>query len=279
MSAIVLYHAGTAVLPLHIWDCIAKIRQWSRDIPIYFIGDQAPGDPSIEPIFTNHPMFSGIEGIGDGYFPGDKNPLWRQSLLRLFYVQRLMEEYGLTDVLHFDNDVMLFCQPEEIIERFRGLYSRCAAASPSADAVGFGMGYLPSAEALSLVTDAILKEMAIPWPNLSAKYGGFPTEMAMLSAVGSVDLLPVLPSGEARYSNNFSEFGAVFDPSSYGQFIDGTDNEKVPGYFGIHHAIGRRIAAGMKVFMEDGEPWLEEDGKRVAILNLHVHSKRTARFL
>ena len=191
-----------------------------------------------------------------------------------------MEDLNLTGVLHFDNDVLLFDDPERIIGVASRLYSNVTVTSAFWAEIVFGMGYIPNAQALREVNDSVAVELNKGWPYLYQTYSGYPHEMAIMNATASLEFFPVLPEGEDRYANHYDAFGCVFDPSSYGQYLSGYIHDNNPGYTAKYHEIGKHIISGrLKVYMLDGIPVAEYDGRDIRIANLHIHSKFTEPYL
>jgi len=279
LASIILYHCGTP-LPKHLFDCVAKIRQLSK-IPVYLITDHPEPVVDIEVVDARDGMFSGLSSIvSQDYF--SKHPLvemWRGAALRMFYIQRFMANNFLDDVLHFDNDVMLFADPGWIVKTCRQLYSRCAVTCHTAQHAVMGMAYFPNMLEMDDITLPLERELRRPWGDLCREYD-CPSEMVIISKQCKTEFLPVLPEGPERYASHFSDFASVFDPASYGQFLAGTHAHKRPGHMENCHAIGLLMIEGrIKTYMLGGKPYLQYDGVDMPINSLHVHSKLTEQFL
>ena len=247
-------------------------------------GVRSRGEVDVTICSTGDARFDGLAWLSQlNYWRGDpRQNLWTHSCYRLWYVQRLMEDLNLTDVLHFDNDVMLFENPELIISIAAGLYQKLAITSALDREVVFGMSYIPSHQSLAAVNDVVADELNRGWDYLFPAYSGYPHEMNIINRVAMefVDSLPVLPDGDNRYANHYMEFGCVFDPSSYGQYLSGFIYENNSGFVASDHTIGKLILNGrMKVYMQNGRPVAEIDGMNHRIANLHVHSKHTELYL
>jgi hypothetical protein len=88
-------------------------------------------------------------------------------------------------------------------------------------------------------------------------------------------------------SNHLEAFGALFDPSSFGQFAGGTPQGHPPGSAFPHHWLGRDLASGRfaLVWEKDAQgrriPFVSDraDGRRWRLNNLHIHSKRIGDFV
>jgi hypothetical protein len=88
-------------------------------------------------------------------------------------------------------------------------------------------------------------------------------------------------------SSHLEAFGALFDPSSFGQFVGGTPQGHPPGAAFPHHWLGRDLASGrFALAWENDEqgrriPFVSDqaDGRRWRLNNLHIHSKRIGDFV
>lgn len=278
---IILYHTNTPI-PNHLIHCVYKIRQLSS-IPIYLLTDTDINlDDTIETVNIN--KFNSLNWLSDiDYFTHDnfKN-LWQTSCYRLFYIQKLIEEKNLSNILHFDNDVLLYEIPETIISKMIELNYSFGITAHNINEVVMGMSFLKNSTSLNSVLDFIFKELHLPMGVLQQKYNSWPNEMNLLNASAACEYLPVLPEGisENRYTNNFKNFNSVFDPSSYGQFLGGTYQEKKAGWFETRQEIGKVIADNkIKIIYEDKAPYVWYNDERIKINNLHIHSKLTESFL
>ena len=277
---IILYHTNTPI-PNHLIDCIYKIRQFSN-IPIYLLTDKDINiDNTVEII--NICKFDSLNWLSKiDYFSNDnfKN-LWQSSCYRVFYIQKLIEEKNLSNILHFDNDVLLYENPEKLIELMFNM-DQFSITAHNDNEVVMGMTFIKNQYSLLLLLDYLKKELYKGFNYLHSTYDGYPNEMQLISRSNLYDKLPVLPTNisSERYSKYFNIFNSVFDPSSYGQYLGGTFSEKTRGWFGTHQEIGKWISLEkIKVFMEDKMPYLNYEGQKIKINNLHIHSKQTGLFL
>ena len=126
MSVIVLYHASTPI-PQHLRDCVLKIRQRSS-IPVHLLTDRDEPVDGVSTVDIRTAAFSSISSrCSPDYFHGDEMvTMWRGAVLRLFYIERFLRDTGIQNVLHFDNDVMLFADPEKILSICGRCYTDCA---------------------------------------------------------------------------------------------------------------------------------------------------------
>jgi len=102
------------------------------------------------------------------------------------------------------------------------------------------------------------------------------SEMSLLSMANKLHLIGsfnTLPEPESEF---------VFDPSSYGQFLGGTNNEHGPGFIDHKHNIGQALIQNrISVSFNQGAPYVYDNEKDIErkLFNLHIHSKDLERFV
>ena len=282
--SIILYHTNTPI-PNHLKDCITKIKQYSN-IPIYLLTDSEYEREGVLTINTN--QYSEFNWLTDlNYFNNENHiNMWRTSSFRLFYIKKLMEDKNLNNVLTFDNDVLLYENPEKIIELMSEKYNGFAITPHSHDEVVMGMAFIKDVLAITKITDLFKQEFELPTRILKNKYQNYPSEMRILGAYSEYEMIPILPTGSTteRYTNNFNHFNSVFDPSSYGQYIRGLpvyhDPKSTPGWFSVGQEIGKKLKENsIQIIMENKNPLVVYSGNKIKINNLHIHSKLTGEFI
>ena len=283
MSSIILYHTTTPI-PQHLVDCVTKIRQLSN-IDIHILTDSNIA-PNVKNVYIkNINSYDCLNWLNQlDYFNNDATfgYLWKSSCFRMFYIKKYMEDLNLQNVLHFDNDVLLFEKPETIIELMVSNINQYAITPHNEEEVVMGMSFIKSYERMISLLDYIQKELFKGFVYLHSTYSGYPNEMQLISRSNIYDTLPILPDciSSERYSKYFNQFNSVFDPSSYGQYLGGTFSEKKPGWFGVHQEIGKHISDNkIKIIMENKKPYLIFQDQKIKINNLHIHSKQTGMFI
>ena len=151
-----------------------------------------------------------------------------------------MRELSLKNFVHFDNDVLIYKPFSSLKNVF--MENRLNITKSSNAKIIFGYSYINSDEVLIK-----LKEKSQKLLNTEYQIDGHLTMMFLLKKkiLGNIhsknselfNLLPILPN-----ENKF-----VFDPSSYGHYLDGTSSHprKIfrKGYINPDHYIGREIRA------------------------------------
>jgi hypothetical protein len=209
---------------------------------------------------------------------------WRYSCERFFVLEEAMRQAGLDRALHIENDNLLYAAPEELAGWMADRLGPAVALCPLTDDEDTaGIMYVGSLAALSQFTDALLELVALPPAELLAEHGGpMANEMRMIHLLRvRQDLARALPTNvEAALAAGSDH---VYDPASYGQWVDGTPSTPGVPYAGDHHAVGREFLANDIKLLWDAQrrrPIVQRvaDGVELPLANLHIHSKRLDRW-
>ena len=296
---LVLYHAQSEI-PEYTLICIQQFHKIAPEIPIYLITDRSLMDCPLyvtliatSILRKESALIRSLEGCDyfrtDDYcqFPwGEKyRRLFRTSLFRFAYIHKLMREKELTDVLHFDNDVLVYENPLKYVKTFQK-YDKLAVTPQSDSEICFGFSYVRDVKTLEKAIlplyDEVMKfsgcDLSIL--NCSKDNPECPNEMQLFNHQ-DIDFLPVLPMGEERFCRHYAEFNSVFDCSSYGQYLGGASvKDTKPGFLHPSRMIDSQISSGnIEVEFENGRPWVIFGGKKISINNLHIASKRLKDFV
>jgi hypothetical protein len=306
MSAIILYQQGENCLDpktnsyydpwsSHIYDCIKQVREWNKEIDFYLILDSTiePDTEFIKKYKVN--IINSEELILDrdisflsDYYLLDRNPLWRSSFIRFFYIEQLIKNKNLKNVFTFDNDVLIFSDLSSISTKFQYLYKQCAITRISDDGIVCGMLWISNYSAMQKLNNAIIELYSMP--NNSRL-----TETSLLHQVNTnfgEDLLSSLPIWyDGQYSKNFQIFEGFFDPGTFGQFLGGCHNGSPRGHIMMHHLLGPEIKKYTEDISMNFMGKTDDDGRyyyyfksndksaEIKLHSLHVHSKNLKEFM
>jgi hypothetical protein len=210
----------------------------------------------------------------------ENNPLWLNSVLIIFYLEQFVKTIKNKDVVHFDNDVLIY-KPIKDVDSDLISPDKLNITPASPKKFVFGYSVIQNPEPLSIICDQINQIADYGIENKwSFNYGKPINEMQFLGEIYSenkntINLLPTLP-----YESNI-----IFDPSNYGQYFDGThthphkllSRKKV---YNQNETIDREIKVKrIKPFFKNGEPFVVWDHKKFQLMNLHIHSKRFKNYL
>lgn len=276
-SAIILCHVGPQV-PDYLNDCIAQIRKYTAMRVIVVADNYTSAIDRVDIVPTN--TFDNDEVVKQmrdlPFKINEPNPLWRTAALRFGYVAAAACLFDVEDIFHFDNDVLIYCDPLNLVKPLRE--GRDIAITPCNDELLIcGFMYVRSMYTMSALASRLAEKMETVDDN----------EMRLLRLIAddcpnSFDMLPMLPTDPAA-----KRFGCVFDCASWGQWVGGTHQEPGVAWAGDHHIVGRELLAG-NVGLE-WEPRHPHGRLRPVALdlvttasypiaNLHIHSKELDKY-
>jgi len=274
--AIILCHLGSEA-PEYLRTCIDQIRQFSQIRVIvvadgYKCKDQRRVDVISPSEFDKDELVCAMKALPfKSYEP---NPLWRTAALRFAYMSAAAHYFNIGEIIHFDNDVMLYCDPIELLPKLRR--GKRFAITPCNDELLIcGFFYMRDPFALDALVHELTKKMETVDDN----------EMRLLRLIAddtdAFDMLPVTPAMDGWHN-----FQGIFDCASWGQWVGGTHQNPGVPWAGEHHDAGRIILAGAA----DVQWEIDDQGRRIPIcryganhltpiFNLHIHSKELDKYV
>ena len=253
-------------IPHHLPYCIDQLQTLGDGNKIILCTDIPFNRDGVETININE-----LDIINPGnYLRNNPDPLWFTSLYRVFvlnaYFNKTKEPF-----VHFDNDVLVFYSSNNLND----LASENYLTPHKSSEYTFGFSVFKNLDKFNELTKRIynLIEMGEPYVKqlLNETH-----EMRLLGHCGS-DLIKSLP-GHPMISEPYKDF--IFDPSSYGQFVDGTPAGHPPGFIDKGQLLGSILAQEQPtIFLQDKKPILTYKEKNYKIFNLHVHSKNLQKFI
>lgn len=204
-----------------------------------------------------------------------RNGFWKLCSMRLFYLYSYLKAGDIRNVIHIENDVMLY-QKIEVPDD-----SKVWVTMDSNNRCIPGIILIPDYAKLD---------------NLIAHYNYAQNDMVNLASFfhnnrDICESLPIIKQNSSynhldRYSRHFSKFGKIFDAAAIGQYLGGVDPRNIGGdtrgfvnetcvvdYSKYSFVWNFNSALGLY------QPHIIIDGAEVPIVNLHIHSKALNRFL
>lgn len=218
-----------------------------------------------------------------------RNGFWKSATERFFYIRDVMDQFGLKNVFHFENDVLVYCNLENILQTCIECKIEMAAPFDNNKRCIPSFVYFEKVDVIIRLNKFMLKYSNTNDMELIAKYQ---------IETNAVKNFPVVPSTYKwnfctkitnrrlnKFSENFDKFNALFDAAAFGQYLGGTDSRN-PGakaigfinesalYNASHFEFEWKLdAEGRKI------PIASYRGEKIKINNLHIHSKDLAPFM
>lgn len=207
---------------------------------------------------------------------GFRNGFWTFTSLRFFYIYEFMKTYNVADVIHIENDVLL--------------YHNCDIVMDKLDKKKV---YLP----FDTMTRNIASIMYIPSHNifktLLDHYDFKKNDMEVFSELRSHNCIENFPifiydehsSEEFRFvTYNYSKFKYIFDAAAIGQYLGGIDPRNqignTVGFINETCVIKYNEFPFIWKYEKDiKKPFLIINDQEIPIFNLHIHSKQLHLFV
>ena len=178
-----------------------------------------------------------------------------------------------------DNDVLIYKPFSEVKKVFN--YEKLNITPANLKKYVFGYSFIPKNNTLNVICKNIIELSKYGIKNNWEFNNGKPyNEMDFLGAINKensiISSIPILP-----YFNS----DIIFDPSSYGQYLDGTHVHpkkylRKNKIYNVNEYIGIELTSKrIKVCFKDSHPFVVWEKEKFDLANLHVHSKRFEKFL
>lgn len=222
---------------------------------------------------------------------------WLYTTERFFYLEEFARQYDLRNIFHLENDVMLYCNLEEMLPVFEECYPTIGATFDCDTRVIFGFGYFNNSKPLTTLAKFLSKDLSRNNEMLViSKFRGFDRK--------AIDFLPIIfprfiednilinklgnkPANPKNYCKNFEKFNSVFDAAALGQYIGGGDPRNIkdkkqrgPGFIN-ETAVFNSSHMEYKWICDDmgrKSPYISYKDELIRINNLHIHSKELEKF-
>lgn len=227
-----------------------------------------------------------VEDLRDHYRFYEKTSLdksfrggfWTLTSLRFFYLHACIKQYNLTNVIHLENDVLIYHHPSVITQR----------CNPQYLYIPFDTYQRNIASVVFIPNHSIFEQILNHYDFSKNDMENF---RAIREKTGLIKSFPIFPLEYAKtdeeqfVSENFGDFGGVvFDAAAIGQYIGGVDPRNISGdTSGFVNETCVIKYNQYRIIWEtyDGKrlPYLVIDGYLYPIYNLHIHSKNLKKFM
>lgn len=209
-----------------------------------------------------------------------RDGFWTLTSLRFFYIYEFMRTYNISNVIHLENDVLIYYHCNTIIERFDKGYIYLPFDTYSRNIAS--IMFIPTASVFKMVLDHydFNKNDMENFSNISISTGLIRNLPIFVSSSNNTS------SHEYRFvTSNFERFGGfIFDAAAIGQYLGGVDPRNISG--DSTGFINETCVIKYNTYSFDWDvihgikrPFIIVDGNKIPIFNLHIHSKNLVRFI
>jgi len=302
---LILTHIGEN-LPPYLNDFLIQLRKFNKNYDVVFLTNRVNTNNEI--LINNNINTYPIEDLQTNrinefiikFGHGDINTInrnivygspdyWCVTAIRLFYIYEYMNKMNVNKVFHFENDIMVYESLDniyKIIEDNHLYENQIAITRGTGNKIMTGFVYIDTKESL----DHMLNELT---GYVSSSLELYQYGIDHLNEMGLLHIyqnknpdklinLPILPKNEMF--KEFDLFNSVFDPATYGQFLDGAPSD--PGVsilpdsiIGNEMRTKNNISIGFETIDDLRIPFITTEDGKFKINSLHIHSKRLNLFL
>lgn len=198
---------------------------------------------------------------------GFRNGFWTFTSLRFFYIYEFMKLYNIKDVIHLENDVLIYYNCDVLLDKCDKNFL-----------------YIP----FDTETRNIASIMYIPthhlFKNILDQYDFSMNDMQNFSNIRKYNLIenfPIFINTEHSFlTYNYPKFQCIFDAAAMGQYLGGidprNDSSNTVGFINETCLIKYNQ---YKFIWKDKRPFLIVNDKEIPIFNLHIHCKNLELFI
>jgi len=225
----------------------------------------------------------------------ERGRFWRYAFERFFAIETFLEACPREDIVHLENDVMLYARLESLLPKLREGPGGIKLTMDSERRCIPGFVYIRDRSALAAMNEALLRR------SLRKRHNDMEALALYLREEGSeaCSALPVVPEGYRKehglrdvagregtspwYDEEFPRYGGVFDAAALGQFLGGIDRIHQDG--DSRGFVNETAVYDPRLFdlhwrKDDGLlfPYGRVKGLEFPLFNLHIHSKQLEEF-
>jgi len=295
---LVMFHSGSE-LPMWLEYTFKQIRLFNPTIIIHFITDKELLTNSLFKeynvlTYNKDPYYSDKIEKFESMYNWPKG-FWTITTTRFMYMENFLKEHKLTDVYHFENDILLYYDLKKHHRAFTYFYKHMAITPGGHDRNMTGFMFIKRWQELEAMTSffiQIIEENGLP--ALRKKYNtDMVHEMSLMKmyelekGIEYLEHIPTLPFGQ--YAKRYEAFFSIFDSASWGQYVGGTA-EGIPGAKPANHYVSQVLIENpdytviwKKDLAGNNIPYFQyHDGhniQEIKINNLHIHSKNLHKYV
>lgn len=304
--SVVFIHLGSHI-PFYLGDATHQARLFNDEsVRIIVVAEQCAIDECNDSRFAeDHVEFIACEKLiksethklfaqRSSLDRNSREGFWFKATERFFYLEELMRQYDLHDVVHMEYDNMLYADVNELLPTLR-YYKNIAATFDAEDRCIAGLIYISNPQSLNPLI-SFLADMA--------SRGVFEMQaIALFKRSHDADVIDHLPivmqeyidqyglrstigqttSAPENYMRYIDEFNSIFDAAAWGQFLGGIDPRNGPSVPGFINETCLFNPSKIECKWEfDAQrrkaPYAYMGSRRYRINNLHIHSKNLKAF-
>jgi hypothetical protein len=208
---------------------------------------------------------------------GFRNGFWPLASLRFFYIYEFMRRFNVNDVIHLENDVLIYYNCDEIMSKFdkRFMYIPFDTLNRNIASII----YIPTADIFKNVLDNYDNDVSDMYVfNFIQKKTGLIQNLPIF--IYDTSVIPEI----SFVSQNYDNFKFIFDAAAMGQFLGGVDPQNIDGdtcgFVNKTCIIKYNNYEFDWIIINDvKKPFIKINEQMIPIFNLHIHCKNLKQFM
>jgi len=208
---------------------------------------------------------------------GFRNGFWPLASLRFFYIYEFMRRFNVNDVIHLENDVLIYYNCDEIMSKFdkRFMYIPFDTLNRNIASII----YIPTADIFKNVLDNYDNDVSDMYVfNFIQKKTGLIQNLPIF--IYDTIVIPEI----SFVSQNYDNFKFIFDAAAMGQFLGGVDPQNIDGdtcgFVNETCIIKYNNYEFDWIIINDvKKPFIKINEQMIPIFNLHIHCKNLKQFM
>jgi hypothetical protein len=231
------------------------------------------------PQSDNHKLFLDVNNLDTSF----RNGFWKFTTERLFVLQDICSMLGIGEFFHVENDNMVYFRGQDIRPALRSHVNGIASPSLEQYRNSFGILYCNDIQVLKNLNTTLIPCNVNEMTSGASFFHMNPTTTLYLPSIPDVhDTLS--DADRQRVSSRIEEFGGIFDPAQYGQWLGGIDPRNGESAPYIYSNPAAAITPDKFKYTKVIEPsglsryYIAQDNHQYPIYVLHIHSKQLDTF-
>ena len=206
-----------------------------------------------------------------------RNGFWYLTSLRFFYIYELMKKYDIDNVIHLENDVLIYYNCDELTSYINKQFLYIPFDSYQRNIAS--IMYIPNKEIYKKILD-----------NYNFNKNDMDNFCLIKQKTGLIKNFPIFIKSnnltrEQNYvSENSDNFPFIFDAAAIGQYLGGVDPRNTSGdTIGFINETCVIKYNNYRILFDEingtKKPFIQIKDDKVPIFNLHIHSKNLIKFV
>lgn len=202
---------------------------------------------------------------------------WTLTSLRFFYIYEFMKKYDIKNVIHLENDVLIYYNCDNILDNFENQFVYLPFDTFTRNIAS--IMYIPSHEIFKIVLD-----------NYNFTKNDMDNFYNIKNKTNLIKTLPICPKNNSNnkeiqfVTENYDKFNYIFDAAAMGQYLGGidtrNDSNNTVGFINETCVIKYNNFKFFWITTNDiKRPFLKIGENEFPIFNLHIHHKDLYNFI